>query len=61
VEASLPEQAIRVGRGDDPRTIARDGLIGLGYSAGEVDELLDGVSGESPEDLITEALRTARR
>ena len=41
--------------------IARDGLIGLGYNAQEVDELLDGVDGEQPEELIAAALRSARR
>ncbi len=55
------EQAIRVSRSDDPRVVAREGLIGLGYSPQEVDELLDGASGERPEDLIAEALRAARR
>jgi Holliday junction DNA helicase RuvA len=61
VGVSLPEQAISVTRGDDPRMVAREGLIGLGYSAVEVDELLDGADGETPEDLIAHALRTARR
>lgn len=48
-------------RSEDPRALARDGLLGLGYSASEVDELLDGADGERPEDLIAHALRTARR
>jgi holliday junction DNA helicase RuvA len=61
VGASLPEQAITVMRADDPRTIAREGLVGLGYSAAEADELLDGAAGESAEELIAHALRTARR
>jgi holliday junction DNA helicase RuvA len=46
---------------DDPRALARDGLLGLGYSPLEADELLDGAQGERPEDLIAHALRTARR
>jgi len=53
--------AITVRRADDPRSVAREGLIGLGYSPQEVDELLDGVSGERPEQLIAAALRSARR
>ena len=61
VGVTAPEQAIRVSRSDDPRVIARDGLIGLGYNAQEVDELLDGVDGEEPEELIAAALRSARR
>jgi holliday junction DNA helicase RuvA len=47
--------------GDDPRALARDGLLGLGYTPVEADELLDGAQGERPEDLIAHALRTARR
>jgi holliday junction DNA helicase RuvA len=46
---------------DDPRVLARDGLLGLGYTPVEADELLDGAEGERPEDLIAHALRTARR
>ena len=53
--------AITVRRSDDPRSVAREGLIGLGYSPQEVDELLDGVSGDRPEQLIAAALRSARR
>ena len=61
VGVSLPEQAIQVTRSDDPRAVAREGLIGLGYSPQEVDELLDGATGEKPEELIAAALRSARR
>jgi holliday junction DNA helicase RuvA len=61
VGAALPEQAISITRAEDPRSLAREGLIGLGYSAQEIDELLDGATGERPEDLIAYALRTARR
>ncbi len=53
--------AITIRRADDPQTIAREGLLGLGYSAQEVDRLLEGVSGERPEDLIAAALRSTRR
>jgi Holliday junction DNA helicase RuvA len=53
--------AISITRADDPRAIAREGLIGLGYSALEADELLDGATGEAPEELIADALRSARR
>ncbi len=54
-------QEITIRRSEDPLTIAREGLIGLGYSVQEVDRLLDGVSGERPEELIAAALRSARR
>ena len=61
VGSTLPEGAISVVRGDDPRSLAREGLLGLGYSPVEVDELLDGAAGESAEELIADALRSARR
>lgn len=57
---SLPDDEIRVSVGDDPRVVAREGLIGLGYSPQEADRLLDGAAGESAEELIASALRTAR-
>jgi hypothetical protein len=34
--------------------------VGLGFSPQEADELLDRSEGETPEDLIAEALRAAR-
>ena len=52
--------AIVVRRGDDPRTLARDGLIELGYTPVEADALLGDAQGESAEDLLASALRTAR-
>jgi holliday junction DNA helicase RuvA len=62
VGASASVPAVLAGaRSDDPRVQARDGLLGLGYSAAEVDQLLDGAEGDRPEDLIAYALRTARR
>jgi Holliday junction DNA helicase RuvA len=61
VGVSVPEQTIRATRSDDPRAIAREGLIGLGYSPQEVESLLDGLVGETPEELISEALRAARQ
>jgi holliday junction DNA helicase RuvA len=54
------EIVVRRGASDDPRTVARDGLIGLGFSPQEVDRLLEEASGSTPEDLIAEALRAAR-
>lgn len=47
-------------RVESPRTLARDGLLELGYSYGEAEQLLDGADGESAEELIAQALRTAR-
>ena len=48
-------------RGDDPRLLARDGLVELGYSLAEAEQLLAGAEGEEPEALIAHALKAARR
>lgn len=61
VGASVPDDVISITRADDPHAVAREGLIGLGYSAAEADELLQRSVGDQPEDLIASALRTARR
>jgi holliday junction DNA helicase RuvA len=61
VGAVIPDRAISVSRGDDPRMLARDALLGLGYTVAEADELLDGAAGDRAEDLIADALRSARR
>ena len=61
VGAAPADDPIVVARGDDPRLLARDGLVGLGFSAQEADQLLDGAPGETPEDLIAHALKGARR
>jgi len=45
---------------DDPRTLAREGLLGLGFTPQEADRLLDHAAGESAEELIAGALRAAR-
>ncbi len=60
VGATLPENVISITRSDDPFAIAREGLVGLGYTVQEADEMLDGAAGEQPEELIAHALRSAR-
>jgi holliday junction DNA helicase RuvA len=57
---AVPDEPIVVARGDDPRMLARDGLLGLGFSPQEADALLDGAPGDTPEDLIAHALQGAR-
>lgn len=52
---------ITITRTEEPRSLARAGLLELGYSAQEADALLEGLEGERAEDLIAAALRTARR
>jgi Holliday junction DNA helicase RuvA len=44
---------------DDPRILARDGLVNLGYQPLEAEQLLDGVEGDDPEQLLAGALRKA--
>jgi Holliday junction DNA helicase RuvA len=44
---------------ENPRGMARDGLMHLGYTLNEAERLLDGAEGESAEDLIAAALRRA--
>jgi Holliday junction DNA helicase RuvA len=61
VGAVAAEASITITRGDDPATLAREALLGLGYSTAEIDELLRGADGSSTEDLIAHALRSARR
>jgi Holliday junction DNA helicase RuvA len=49
-----------VGEGEnDPRILARDGLMHLGYTLAEADKLLERAEGDSPEELISAALRRA--
>jgi Holliday junction DNA helicase RuvA len=47
--------------GDDPRALAREGLVGLGFSAQEAESLLASAPPGSTEDLIAHALRGSRR
>jgi holliday junction DNA helicase RuvA len=60
VEAAEPEILARRGEGQQPRGLAREGLLELGYAPAEADELLREAEGESPEELIAAALRLAR-
>ena len=56
------DDPIVITRGDDPTLLARDGLVGLGFSVQEAAELLEDAPSEarSPEALIAHALRAAR-
>jgi holliday junction DNA helicase RuvA len=51
------EIVVRRGTPADPRGVAREGLVGLGFAPDEVDRLLDGADGDSAEELIAAALR----
>lgn len=62
VGADVEVESVRPGtRASDARSLAHEGLLALGYNALEADELLRGSDGDSPEELIADALRMARR
>ena len=48
---------IVITRSDDPRRLARDGLVELGFTVVEADELLRDAPEDTPENLISSALR----
>jgi Holliday junction DNA helicase RuvA len=61
VAGSSPGGAeIVITRADDPRRLARDGLVELGFTIVEADEALREMPDDTPENLISRALRAAR-
>ncbi len=52
--------ALAPGDLDDPRSLARDGLVELGFDRGEAERLLAQTEGESAEELLAGALRASR-
>jgi Holliday junction DNA helicase RuvA len=60
VAGALEEEVALTGAEEgDPRTLARDGLVNLGYAPPEAEQLLDGIEGAEPQDLVAAALRKA--
>jgi len=60
VAGALEEEvAAGLAAGEDPRGLARDGLVNLGYAPLEAEQLLDGIESDEPEQLIAGALRRA--
>jgi Holliday junction DNA helicase RuvA len=60
VAGALEEEvAVVDGEEGSPRTLARDGLVNLGYAPLEAEQLLDGVEGREAEELVAAALRKA--
>jgi Holliday junction DNA helicase RuvA len=60
VAGALEEEVIVVTEGEgSARTLARDGLVNLGYAPLEAEQLLDGVEGSEPQELVAAALRKA--
>jgi holliday junction DNA helicase RuvA len=60
VSGELEEEVtVAAGEDGDPRALARDGLVNLGYAPLEAEQLLDGVEGGDAEELLATALRKA--
>jgi Holliday junction DNA helicase RuvA len=58
--AEPADAPIVVSRGDDPRVVARDGLLELGFAPAEAQALLEAADGATAEELLASALRAAR-
>jgi Holliday junction DNA helicase RuvA len=60
--ALIPDEGeIAASRAHTPEGDARAALGGLGYAPDEIDAMLKGAEGETTEELIAHALRSARR
>jgi Holliday junction DNA helicase RuvA len=59
VAGALEEEVSPTSGDGDPRSLARDGLVNLGYAPLEAEQLLDGLDGGDAEELLATALRKA--
>jgi Holliday junction DNA helicase RuvA len=60
VAGSLEQEVVEaLGESGDARSLARDGLVNLGYAPLEAEQLLDGLQSDDPQELISFALRKA--
>jgi Holliday junction DNA helicase RuvA len=60
IAEALDEATLAGAAGEaEPRALAREGLVNLGYSPAEAEKLLDDADGDSAEELIGAALRRA--
>jgi holliday junction DNA helicase RuvA len=57
--ALAEEVAVAAAESGDARALARDGLVNLGYAPLEAEQLLTGLEGEDPQELVSSALRKA--
>jgi Holliday junction DNA helicase RuvA len=60
VPPDAADAPIAVSRGDDPRRVARDGLLELGFAPAEAQALLEDAAGATAEELLASALKAAR-
>jgi holliday junction DNA helicase RuvA len=58
IEADAEGMSLAAGD-EDPRALAREGLLNLGYTPPEAEKLLAEAGGESPEEIVQSALRRA--
>jgi len=58
--AEAPIVVRRPGAEEGPRALAREGLLGLGFTPAEADGLLEAAPGDTAEALIAHALRESR-
>jgi Holliday junction DNA helicase RuvA len=54
------DATITLSRGDDPRRVAREGLLELGFAPAEAQALLEDAEGATAEELLSSALKAAR-
>jgi Holliday junction DNA helicase RuvA len=60
VSGALEEEVVGVEAEEgSARSLARDGLVNLGYAPLEAEQLLDGLEGSEPQELVAAALRKA--
>jgi Holliday junction DNA helicase RuvA len=56
---ALEVEVAEAAEGGDARSMARDGLVNLGYAPLEAERLLDGIESADAEELVATALRKA--
>jgi Holliday junction DNA helicase RuvA len=60
VAGAIEEEVAAAAEGEaSARSLARDGLINLGYAPLEAEQLLEALDGDDPQELISTALRRA--
>jgi holliday junction DNA helicase RuvA len=59
IEGDADAVVIAEGGEEDPRSMAREGLLNLGYTPVEAERLLASATGDTPEEIVQAALRHA--
>jgi Holliday junction DNA helicase RuvA len=60
VAGAVADEIVISRASEDPRSVAREALLALGYLPPEADSMLDGTDGDTAEELIAEALKATR-